>query len=195
MDESITGESVSIGDLVEHLHERGFGFLLLILSLPMALPLPVPPGINIIMASPLILLTAQQAVGYHQIWLPKWIMNKNIKREKMSLIIQKSIPWFEKLDIIIKPRMEFLTRGISSNIIGILGLIMALTICVPLPLTNTIPSFGIALMAIGLINRDGFAVVAGAVIGITWVCLLSAAILFLGTEGIDIIKETIKGYI
>lgn len=195
IDQTITGETVSIGDLVEHLHERGFGFLLLILSVPMALPLPVPPGINILLASPLILLTAQQAIGYHQIWLPQWIMRKSIKREKMSIIIQKSIPWFEKLDLIIKPRMEFLTRGMSSNIVGILGLIMALAICVPLPMTNTVPSLGIALMAVGLINRDGLAVIAGALIGIIWVFLLSTIIIFLGTEGIDLVKETIKGFL
>ncbi|MGH1403454.1 MAG: exopolysaccharide biosynthesis protein [Alphaproteobacteria bacterium] len=193
IDETLTNQTVSIGDLVEHLHERGFGFLLLILSIPMALPIPVPPGINILLASPLILLTAQQAIGYHSIWLPNWIKQKGIKRESMSAIIQKTLPWFKKLEKIIKPRLEFLTRGISSNIIGVLGLIMALTICVPLPMTNTVPSLGIALMAIGLINRDGLAVLAGAVIGFAWVCALTMIIVFLGTEGIDIIKDVIKG--
>ncbi len=193
IDSSFTKQTVSIGDLVEHLHERGFGFLLLILSIPMALPIPVPPGINVLLASPLILLTAQQAIGYHSIWLPNWIKRKSIKQEKMSTIIQKTLPWFEKLEKIIKPRLEFLTLGVSSNIIGVLGLIMALAICVPLPMTNTVPSLGIALMAIGLINRDGLAVLAGAFIGFAWVCALTMIIVFLGTEGIDIIKDLIKG--
>lgn len=195
IDTEITGEKVSIGDLVDLLHERGFGFLLLILSVPMALPIPVPPGINVLLASPLILLTAQQAIGRHSVWLPTWMKNKSIKREKMSTMIHATIPWFERLERIVKPRLEFMTLGICSHLIGIFGLIMALTICIPLPLTNTVPSLGIALMAVGVIMRDGLAVFAGAFIGILWVSALFLIVTFLGTEGIDIVKDIIKGYL
>ena len=37
----------------------------------------------------------------------------------------------------------------------------------PLPMTNTIPGFAVALAAFGLINRDGFLVVIGCVLGLT----------------------------
>lgn len=191
----ITSERVSIGDLIDLLHERGFGFLLLILSVPMALPIPVPPGINVLLASPLILLTAQQALGRHNVWLPQWIKRKSIKREKMSAIITATLPWLTRLEKLVKPRLEFMTIGICSHLIGIFGLIMALTVCIPFPLTNTVPSLGIALMAVGVIMRDGIAVFAGAFIGILWVSALFLIVTFLGAEGIDIVKDIIKGYI
>ncbi len=79
--------------------------------------------------------------------------------------------------------------------IGILGLFMALSVCVPLPFTNTVPSFGIALMALGVIMRDGLAVIAGAFIGTLWVLIIFSAILFLGVEGIAFIKETLITWI
>lgn len=195
IDSEFTAEKVSIDDLLDAFHERGFGFLLLILSVPMALPLPVPPGINILLASPLILLTAQQAIGRHTIWLPQWMRKKTIKRDVLSKIIKATLPWFERLEKLVKPRIEFVTLGIFSNLIGFLGLIMALAICVPLPLTNTVPSLGIALMAVGVITRDGFAVISGALVGILWITALSMIIIFLGTEGIDFIKEAIKGFL
>lgn len=195
IDTKFTAEKVSIDNLLDAFHERGFGFLLLILSVPMALPLPVPPGINILLASPLILLTAQQAIGRHTIWLPQWMRKKTIKREVLSKIINTTLPWFERLETFVKPRMKFVTLGIFSNLIGFLGLIMALAICVPLPLTNTVPSLGIALMAVGVITRDGFAVISGAVIGILWIIALSTIIVFLGTEGIGFVKEAIKGFL
>lgn len=82
-----------------------------------------------------------------------------------------------------------------SHLIGVFGLIMALTICVPLPLTNTVPSIGIAVMAIGVLSRDGLAVIAGAAVGMVWVVILALALIFLGTEGIDFVKDTIKGWL
>ncbi len=191
----MNGKDVSINDLLEAVHERGFGLLILILAVPMALPIPVPPGINVLLASPLILLTAQQAIGRHTIWLPQFMLKKTIKRERMSAIIKAILPWSKKLEKFIKPRLEFITLGIFSHLIGLFGLIMALAICVPLPMTNTVPSLGIALMAIGVIMRDGFAVISGAVIGVLWVFALGMILIFLGTEGIDIAKEFIKSFL
>ena len=62
-------------------------------------------------------------------------------------------------------------------------------------MTNTVPSFGIALMSIGVVMRDGLAVLTGALIGMLWVCALSFIIITLGTEGIDFVKDIIKGYL
>ena len=195
LDKQITGEEVSISNLLEAVHERGFGLILLILAIPMALPIPVPPGINILLASPLILLTAQQAIGRHTIWLPQWMLKKTIKRSKMSAIIKSILPWSARLEKFIKPRLEFVTHGAFSCLIGVFGLIMALTICIPLPLTNTVPSLGIALMSVGVIMRDGLAVLSGAMIGMLWVIALAMIVIFLGTEGVDIVKEAIKAYL
>lgn len=194
LENTLPPERVSVADLLEAFHERGFGFVLLIFSVPMALPIPVPPGINVLLASPLILLTAQQAIGRHTIWLPDTMKRRTIKSSKLSAVIHASLPWFKRLERFVKPRLEFVTRGAFSYLIGIFGLIMALSVCVPLPMTNTVPSLGIALMSVGVIMRDGLAVMLGAFIGILWVAALTAILIFLGTEGIDFVKEMIKGY-
>ncbi len=194
LNSALKGQHVSIGDIIEALHERGFGFMLLIFALPMALPLPVPPGINILLASPLILLTAQQALGRHTIWMPEKIRKRGVARTKLESFINGAIPWMRRLEILLRPRLGGITHGPFSNVIGVLGLIMALTVCIPVPLTNTVPSLGIALMAVGVIMRDGLAVLAGALIGTLWVLMLTYVALFLGAEGIDMIKEAIKSF-
>ena len=50
-------------------------------------------------------------------------------------------------------------------------------------------------MAIGVLMRDGLAVLFGMVIGITWVVCLSAVLIFIGVEGIDAFKDVIKSHI
>lgn len=166
-----------------------------VFALPMALPLPVPPGVNIILAFPLLLLTAQQMVGRHTIWLPEKIKAKKIKTKSLQGMLDKAVPWVVWMEGLTRARLGFMTSGLASKIIGLAGLVMALAICVPIPLSNTVPSFGIAVMAIGVLMRDGLAVVCGMLIGLTWVACLSAILIFIGVEGVDAFKEAIKSWL
>ena len=150
-------------------------------------------GVGTVLGIPLVFLTAQQAIGRHTIWFPQKFRQKSMKRENVISLIEKALPWTQRIEKFIKPRLEFVTHGVFSRMIGICGFAMALSVCVPLPLTNTVPSFGIALMAIGILMRDGLAVLAGAAIGMLWIFALYGILLFVGLEGIDLIKDTIKG--
>lgn len=188
-------ERISIKAILEVFHERGFGMPLFILSLPMALPIPVPPGINVLLALPLLLLTAQQFLARETIWLPHKIQSKQINAAKFSGILTKSLPFVQKLEWLMRPRLGFVTQGMYSRFIGLAGFIMALSICIPIPLSNTVPSFGIAIMALGVLTRDGLAVLAGILLGLAWVAMLSFVLVLLGTEGFDAIKDIIKSWI
>lgn len=188
----ITGETVTLKSLLDIFHERGFGFFLFIFSLPAALPVPAF-GLNAVIALPLLLLTAQQAIGRRTIWIPARWHKKRLSKSKIDGFIETADPWIKRVEIFIRPRLGSITQGVTSNLIGILGFVMALAVAIPLPLTNTVPSFGIALMAIGVLMRDGLAVIVGALIGMTWVCLLVTFVVMYGPEGFVIVKEFIKG--
>lgn len=178
----IHGETLSkgcLGDVVDALHERGFGILIFLFALPMALPLPVPPGINLLFAVPLLFLTFQQIYGAKTPWLPLKIRHKDFDTGKMKIILSKAKPWLDRLSLLIRPRLGWMTRGIPSRLIGVFGFIFALCICIPIPLTNTVPSFAILLMALGILMRDGLAVISGMIVGSLWIFLLAT----LGVEG------------
>ncbi len=192
--DTVPQDKVCTFDLLEALHERGFGFLLFIFALPAAIPLP-GLGINLIIAAPLVFLTAQQALGRESIWIPEKMKYKSITRERFEAMVDAAIPYLTKIEYLVRPRLGFMTHGAFGNLIGIAGLIMALSVCIPLPLTNTVPSMGIALMAIGVIMRDGLAVLAGMLLGLLWVAMISYVLIFIGTEGLDIVKETIKSFL
>ena len=127
----LTGERVSVAALVEALHERGIAMILLIFAAPMALPLPVPPGINIMLATPLILLTLQQAMGRRTVWLPQKTLRKEFDSKGFSKLIDGVVPWMKRIEILLRPRLGFLTRDTASRAFGVLGVIMALTVCIP----------------------------------------------------------------
>lgn len=184
------GERVSVSQILETFHERGFGAFLFLFALPAALPVPAA-GLGTLLALPLILLTAQQAAGRHTIWLPERIKQRSISRTKLEKTIKSARPWIQKLEKLLRPRLEVITQGKISMLTGALGFIMALSVSLPLPLTNTVPALGIALMAVGVLVRDGLAILVGAATGISWIAFLAAITLFLGTEGITAAKEAI----
>ncbi len=194
LQKTLPKEKVCMFDLLEALHERGFGFLLFIFALPAALPLP-GLGVNLIIAAPLVFLTAQQAMGRHSIWIPEKMKYKSISRKRFEAMLNATLPFITKIEVLVRPRLGLITQGMFSHLIGLFGLIMALSVCIPLPLTNTVPAFGIALMALGVIMRDGLAVLVGAIIGLLWVAMLGYVLIFIGTEGLDAVKETIKSFL
>lgn len=181
-----------IADVIAIFHERGFGFLLFIFALPAALPLP-GLGINLVIATPLLFLTIQQALGQHSVWFPRRIRERTISRERFVGFVERAEPLLRRVEFLIAPRLGFVTQGVFSNVIGLCGVVMALSILVPLPLTNTIPAMGIAGMALGVLMRDGLAVIAGMLVGLCWVAMLVVVTTTLGIDGIDAVKVAIKG--
>lgn len=170
--DKISGNS-SIGGMLDVLHERGFGILIFLFALPMALPVPVPPGINLLFSVPLLFLTFQQIYGAQKPWLPASIRRKTINENKVRAMVDGSQKWLDRLSIFIRPRMAWMTCGVFSHLIGLFGFGFALCICVPIPMTNTVPSLAVLLMAIGILMRDGLAVLMGMIIGSGWIALLA----------------------
>lgn len=179
---------VRVDEVLEAFHERGFGIILFIFSLPAAAPIPAP-GINTLIAIPLLVLTVQMAIGRHTVWFPAFIRKQSLSRDLCGRMIDACLPWIVRIENYMKPRLGFITQGLFSKLIGVFGFIMALSGAVPLPLMNTVPAIGISLMAIGVIMRDGLIVLFGCVLGIVWVFLITAIYLTLGAEGIDFIRS------
>lgn len=186
---NIVGETVTIDELIYLMEERGIAMLLFMLALPMGLPIPVPPGVNVALAMPLILLTAQQAIGVDKVWLPRKMREREVSRKRVEAFFDKILPWIERIEYFMRPRLKFLTLSLVKRVLGVCGFVMALTICIPLPMTNSAPSFGIACMSMGLLMRDGLAVLAGVCVGLGWIALL----IFVGEAGIDFLIGVIKG--
>lgn len=190
----LSAPEISVRALLEIFHERGFGFFLFLIALPAALPLPAL-GLNTLIALPLLVLTGQQAMGRHTIWLPARWQNKTLSAATLTRWIEAAQPWVGKIEWIIRPRWGFMTQGLFSHLIGLAGMIMALSITLPIPLTNTVPSFGIACMAIGVLMRDGLAVIGGMIIGLTWCALLAGAFILFGAEAVSVVKDAVQAYL
>ncbi|MEM0899750.1 MAG: exopolysaccharide biosynthesis protein [Pseudomonadota bacterium] len=165
-----TGTHITLGDLSDALGERAYGLMLLILSLPCCLPFVyILPQI---VALPMAVLAWQMAVGRRAPWLPEKLRNREIEIETMLGVVARAKRYGGWLEKLAHPRFAGVTGRLGSRIVGALMVVPALSVLVPLPLTNTVPGFGIALASVGLIERDGLFTIAGLLAGFIWVALL-----------------------
>ena len=66
-----------------------------------------------------------------------------------------------------------MTGVLGKRLIGVAGLLLALVVFLPVPFGNSIPGLALVLMAVGLLGRDGLAVMAGAAVGLVGIAVAS----------------------
>lgn len=159
-------DKVTLFDIKTALHERGFGILIIIFSLPLSVPIPVPPGYTTILSIPLILFSLQLLLGFDSPWMPHWLERKSFQRSTLALVVEKTSPTLRKIEKFMKPRMSFIFCGPGEKILAFIMLLCALSIAIPLPLTNFIPAIGTTLISLGIMSKDGLLSTLGVLVSL-----------------------------
>ncbi|MDF1608029.1 exopolysaccharide biosynthesis protein [Hoeflea sp. YIM 152468] len=162
--------TISLGALSDLMQERAFGLLLLVLALPCCLPfIYVLPQL---VALPMVVLAAQMATGRRAPWLPETLRKRQLPVVGLLDVVARARRYGGWLERFAHPRFPGFTGDRAAQIIGALLIVPCLSILVPLPLTNTVPGIGVALAAIGLIERDALFVILGLAVALIWVAIL-----------------------
>ncbi len=156
-------ERIAIADLVQALRLRAIGALLLVFALPNVVP--TPPGTSAILGLPLLYLTFQLMMG-HTPWLPRFIAARSMARGDFAALIGKISPLLARAERLLTQRLSAMTTPTAERIVGGLCLVLALVLFLPIPLGNMLPAFAISVIALGVLERDGLWILAGAVIGL-----------------------------
>ncbi|MDG7057008.1 MAG: exopolysaccharide biosynthesis protein [Wolbachia endosymbiont of Penenirmus auritus] len=159
-------DKVTLFDIKTALHERGFGILMIIFSLPLSVPIPVPPGYTTILSIPLILFSLQLLLGFDSPWMPHWLERKSFQRSTLALVVEKTSPALRKIEKFMKLRMSFIFCGPGEKILAFIMLLCALSIAIPLPLTNFIPAIGTTLISLGIMSKDGLLSILGVLVSL-----------------------------
>jgi hypothetical protein len=167
---------VSIRDLIDAMGDRAFGALLLVFALPNAIP--APPGTSGVLGVPLVILTAQLMLRQRP-WLPDWILRRSMTRADFAGLVGRMLPWLAKAEKLLRPRLLPLTRPAAEHAIGALGLVLAIVLLLPIPLGNMLPAIAICIFALGILERDGVWIIAGAVTGAAALALVAGVLIAL----------------
>lgn len=152
-------ERISVGSILRAFGDRAFGALMLVFALPNALPMP--PGTSAVLGAPLVFIAFQLMIGRPVLWLPGFITNRSMAREDFATIAAKIEPWVHKLERLLKPRLQAFTTPFADRLTGLACFVLALILALPIPFGNMPPAATIAIFALGMIEADGAAIVAG----------------------------------
>jgi len=148
--------------------------------------IPMPPGIPLTAGFVITLLGFQILIGRPHLKLPNWLNEKSIDRKlliKAYDFTERYIGWMFR---IAKPRLHKLTGRTTLRASGGIFILLGVLMILPIPIIgNVLPALSCTILALGLIDRDGFIFLLGLL-----VTGLSVAAMYLMSIGaVEVLKR------
>ncbi|HSW51719.1 MAG TPA: exopolysaccharide biosynthesis protein [Sulfuricaulis sp.] len=141
--------------------ERGLAAFLFLAGAFNLLPLPL--GTTLVSGVPVLLLAWQMMLRRQAVWLPERLLERPLTERHLEMLRRRIVPrlfWLEKF---VRPRYWPFARGQDEFVIGLLCVVLAVLLVVPLPLAQWPPAVSITLLALALLQRDGILLLVGLV--------------------------------
>lgn len=164
---------ISIEEILTLLGYSSHYIIILFLTIPFLQPIPLS-GLSTI-AGIFICISSLCIIFSKKVYVPKRLKIHLVPSKKITRICKFLLLLSKKLEKWLHPRGNFMNRQpILRKINGIIlfcsGALLALPL--PIPLTNTLPAYTIALLCLGSLKKDGL------FIGFGWIlfCISTAYI-------------------
>jgi hypothetical protein len=167
-------ERVSVRDLFVALDDRALAALLFVFAVPNVIP--SPPGLSTVLGVPLLFLSTQLLLG-RKAWLPEFIARRSMARADFEALMIRVLPWLQRAERLLRPRLSGLALPPMEYLLGLTCLALAVVLVLPIPLGNNPPALAIALIALGILERDGLWILAGLCITALSVTVVSGVLL------------------
>ena len=173
-----------LGDILKDLQQSAFGVFLFVAILPAFIPIP---GFAGAVSGPLILMIGGQMLfGMRRPWLPGFIARRGPKRGTMHRFLARIDRPLRRLDRMLKPRLPGLLAPFPAHAFtGLLLILIALLLSLPIPFTNYLFGFQLLLFALALLERDGMLML------LNWIGAI-AAVLFFGFSSGQLVSYTVE---
>ncbi len=182
----------SIRQILSRVDQKSYGLLLIIMSLPSALPVPAP-GYSTPFAIVIFIIARDIVLNRSHPKLPKRVMDKEIKTKKDSKLVGAMVKFISFFEKFVKPRFVKMYKGSwFKRILGAVVLLCAISMSIPIPLTNTIPAAGIFLMGMGMMEEDVVFSVLGivtALVGIAITTTILVLFISYGPEAVGMVSD------
>ena len=167
-------ERVTFREILVELRHRAVGFALLIFALPCCLPMP--PGIPTVCGVAIVIIAANLIVGRQRLWLPRAITDKSVSRADLKRMVDRWLPYLERLERVCKPRLPVVTEPFAKVLIGLVIFVLGFIMILPIPfLGNMPPGFAASVIAIGMTERDGLVALIGTAVSAVAIAVASVA--------------------
>ncbi len=165
IEEQVDGPSITLGEIVETLNNRGFGTLLIGPALVTILPTGAIPGVPALCAVFICLITGQILCGRRYPWMPERLKNIPIRRRKIVSASRLVKPWAGRIEKYIRPRYAFFANHATEFFVALICFFLALLMGLVgfIPFLPALLSMPILFFALGLSAKDGLMTFSGLI--------------------------------
>jgi hypothetical protein len=162
--EQLPGDSLTLGELLDVFGDEGLLLLTILLTIVFLIPVSIP-GVSTVFGGAILLIGVSRLVD-RPLWLPRRLREKALPAAKLRPALTGGMSWVRRLERISRPhRLAGLVDGRVANLFNNLAFILAaLLLMAPfgfVPFSNTLPGVALLFYGIGLIQRDGVAILLG----------------------------------
>jgi hypothetical protein len=142
-------DRVSLGWIVGRLEGRSFGLLMLVMAV-----IGLSPGIASVSGFLLAVPAFQMMLGRKSPAMPRALAARLVPTAQIARWIARMVPAMRYMETLVRPRWGAMFRG-KGRFIGLVELLLAVAITVPVPFAYLIPTAAIILISFAYVEEDG----------------------------------------
>ncbi|MCD9029490.1 exopolysaccharide biosynthesis protein [Luteimonas sp. BDR2-5] len=161
---TLDDSQLTLGEMIRRIGGEGLLMLSMLLTVVFLIPVSIP-GVSTVFGAALVLIGISHLTG-KPLWLPGRLRDRHLPAEKLQAGLGRGLVWVRRLERVSRPgRLAALSQGRAVDAFNSLAFIFAaLLLMAPfgfVPFSNTVPAIALLFYAIGLIQRDGVAILLG----------------------------------
>ena len=158
----IPNDGMTLRAFLNLLGDRGRLITCMVLSAPFLIPLSIP-GTGVVIGI-IILLTSLSIILERYYIVPEFLLRRKMSYKTLIKILDACFRMLNFLEKYMKPRLLGMTNKKSSRTFNNFFLVFCSILFItplPIPLTDTLPAFGIFFLSAGILECDGYLILFG----------------------------------
>ncbi|AKR54932.1 hypothetical protein GCM10011321_18840 [Youhaiella tibetensis] len=153
--------------------------------------LPGPPGYSVVIGLAIMAFAVMMLAGA-QIRLWAFVGDRRLPLGLMLKLLEFLARFTRIISRLSRPRITWMASRPVMPFIAVFAFLMGVFMLVPIPFTNTLPSLGLAIICVGILNKDGLAMLMGIVIGLIGAWLLAFCLWIVFVVGIAVGEAVVE---
>lgn len=160
----LDGESLTLGQMLDRVGTQGLLLLAALLTLVFLIPVSIP-GVSTIFGAAILLIGVSRLLD-RPLWLPARLRHRELPARRVRDMLGRGMTWIHRMERISRRhRLPGLAEGRAMDIVNSLAFIFAaILLMMPfgfIPFSNTLPGIALLFYSVGMIQRDGVAILLG----------------------------------
>lgn len=162
--ESLDSERLTLGQMLDRVGSQGLLLFAALLTLVFLIPVSIP-GVSTVFGAAILLIGVSRLLD-RPLWLPGRLRDRELPAERLRQMLGRGMVWVHRIERVSRAhRLPALAQGRAMDVVNSLAFIFAaLLLMMPfgfIPFSNTLPGIALLFYAIGMIQRDGVAILLG----------------------------------